>query len=99
MRTPANGNAIDANMTNFITGTYVCNSNSSNFPTSGWYILEVQNLSKDSIVTITQKATQLVSPNASYHRTYHNGAWDDWVRDDNFGCNTLAELKEALANV
>lgn len=25
--------------------------------------------------------------------------WNDWVRIDNFGCNTLAELKAALAEI
>lgn len=32
-------------------------------------------------------------------RTMNNGTWSSWKRCDNFGCNTLAELKAALANV
>lgn len=30
---------------------------------------------------------------------YYEGSWGSWQRLDNFGCNTLAELKAALANV
>ena len=29
----------------------------------------------------------------------HGTSWSSWTRLDNFGCNTLAELKAALANV
>lgn len=36
----------------------------------------------------------------SYSRTRDNAnVWTLWQRLDNFGCNTLAELKAALANV
>ena len=34
-----------------------------------------------------------------YERIKWRDDWGDWTRLDNFGCNTLAELKAALANV
>ena len=34
-----------------------------------------------------------------YIRNKWGNDWRPWVRIDNFGCNTLAELKAALANV
>jgi len=38
--------------------------------------------------------------NSTWRRTRQNNkTWDAWIRLDNFGCNTLAELKAALANV
>ena len=36
---------------------------------------------------------------SAYERIKWGDDWGDWSRLDNFGCNTLAELKAALANV
>lgn len=40
-------------------------------------------------------------PAEIYTRSYNGYTllWSSWARCDNFGCNTLAELKAALANV
>ena len=37
--------------------------------------------------------------NQSAYRLFDGTTWKPWARTDNFGCNTLAELKAALANV
>ena len=36
---------------------------------------------------------------SKYQRAFYNNNWSSWSRMDNFGCNTLTELKAALANV
>lgn len=40
-----------------------------------------------------------VARNAIYCRIRSTSAWSSWQRIDNFGCNSLSELKVALAAV
>lgn len=65
----------------------------SSYPTSnGSGVLNVINGNESSI-------QYLKSRNGSMWKrgwNHVNSVWGPWVRDDNFGCETLAELKAAL---
>ena len=86
-----------SNFNNAKTGYYKVNySTGENRPTAGFGIL---------VHFEHTYAVQVYCPiNINYGiwlrtRDYSGTTWSSWVRLDNFGCNTLAELKAALANV
>lgn len=47
----------------------------------------------------SQYITFISSGGSAYVKSFWGSGWSSWQRIDNFGCNTLAELKAALANV
>ena len=87
----------------------------NSFVTNGAFKITVQATTLNTPYTTAQtlylkvetcKENRLVQTITSFNdhsiwrRTRQNSkAWDAWTRLDNFGCNTLAELKAALANV
>ena len=79
-------------------GTYWIASNSiTNRPADTWGCLKVF----QSMYGLYQEYYCESLQTAVYHRAYINSQsqWTDWIRLDNFGCSTLAELKAALAAV
>lgn len=87
-------------------GVYQINNGNSlltNMPT-GAYAWGVLIVSSSSSISGNYARQQV------YHDNHNNiwarelwgsstSAWNPWIRIDNFGCNTLAELKAALASV
>lgn len=76
------GATLDANNLANGSGTYLCNTSSTNVPTTGlWWIIDHQILSTATgAVTCIQRAYTLTSPLKSYYRTYHNSMWESWTQ-------------------
>ena len=68
--------------------------------------LHARSVEEGGYIVIYQSFAGISTDHCLYVRSGSGGTsagetitWSSWARDDNFGCNTLAELKAALANV
>lgn len=96
--------AVTQNLSNYATsGTYGINAGAftpSDLP-SNKCTYGVMHVHKNGYVTTQDVYGITASSKERWQRWSDNGgnSWSSWQRLDNFGCNTLSELKAALANV
>lgn len=71
-------------------------SDYGNAPTASFAGMLLVFNSKDNETAGISQYAYNVDLGVMYYRMKWAGVWQSWVRIDNFGCNTLAELKAAL---